>query len=309
MLVNKALITAKVETTYGTDAVPTGATNSILCEEPTVEALESKVERANIKPNYGAQRFVSIGEGLKISFTVELKGSGTAGTAPEIGALLRGCNFTETIQAAVSVTYLPNSSQAGESLSLYYYADGMLHKILGARGTFSVAQGTVNQYVKLKFEFTGLYAGPAALALATPTFNAAVPPVWRNAQFTLDAYAAVLNSLTFDIGNSIAKRTSLNSATGILEWYVSERSVKGEFDPEMVLPATYDFWGKWQSGGAYPLTATIGSAAGNRCVITAPAVQLDMPKYDKRETTLTAKIPLVFAPTSAGNDEIQLLFN
>ena len=89
MLINKALILAKVESAYGVDPTPTGLANAILCEAPSYEVLDSKVERANIKGNFGSNRFVSIGEGQKISFTTELKGSGVAGTAPELDALLR----------------------------------------------------------------------------------------------------------------------------------------------------------------------------------------------------------------------------
>ncbi len=308
MLKNKALITAKIETTYGTDAAPTGPLNAILCEEPDFEVLDLKVERNNIKPNFGAKRFVAIGEGQKISFTTELKGSGVAGTAPEIGTLLRACNFTQVISAGVSVTYTPNSTQAGESVTIYYYLDGLLHKITGARGSWSISDGKVNSYVKIKFEFTGIYGGPVPLALATPTFNATVPPVFRGAAFAIDSYAAVIDGLTIECKNDIAKRVDLNAATGILEWFVKDRSVTGQIAPEMVLPAAKDFWAMWQGGLAYAMTATVGSVAGNRCVITAPAVQLDKPKYSDRENIVTAELPLVLAPTSAGNDEITLAF-
>lgn len=308
MLKNKALILAKIEVTYGTDPTPTGLANAILCGDVDYDVIDSKVERNNIKPNYGAKRFVSIGEGQKLSFSVELKGSGVAGTAPEIGPLLRACNFTQVISAGVSVTYTPNSAQAGESVTLYYYLDGLLHKITGARGSWAIAEGKVNTYVTLKFEFTGIYGGPVAEALASPTWNATVPPVFRGAAFAIDTYAAVIDGLALECKNDVVKRADLNAATGILEWFIKERSVTAKISPEMVLPATKDFWGIWQAGTAVAMTATIGSAAGNRCVITAPAVQLDKPKYGDRENIVTADLPLVLAPTAAGNDELVLAF-
>lgn len=308
MLKNKALILAKIETVYGTDPVPTGPLNAILCEGPSYDVLDSKVERKNIKPTFGANRFVAIGEGQKLDFTVEMKGSGVLGTVPEIGPLLRACNFTQVVSVGVSVTYTPNSAQSGESVTLYYYMDGLLHKILGARGSVSLSEGKVNSYVKLKFEFTGIYGGPVALAMATPTFNATVPPVFRGAAFALDTYAAVIDSLTIDIKNDIAKRVDLNAATGVLEYYIKERSVTAKISPEMVLPATKNFWGMWEGGAAFAMTATIGSVAGNKCVITAPAVQIDKPKYGDRENIVTAELPLVLAPTVTGNDELVFTF-
>lgn len=310
MLKNKALILAKIEVTYGVDPTPTGAANAILCGDLEYDVLDSKVERNNIKPNFGAQRFTAIGEGQKLSFSVELKGSGAAGTAPEIGPLLRACNFTQTITPGVSVAYAPNSNTTtAEAVTLYYYLDGLLHKITGARGSFSITEGTVNTFMKLKFEFTGIYGGPVAQALATPTFNTTVPPLFRGASFAFDTYAAVIDALTLEVKNDVVKRVDVNSATGILEWFIKERTVTAKISPEMVLPAAKDFWGMWSSGGAYTMTATVGSVAGNRCVITAPAVQVDKPKYGDRENIVTADLPLVLTPTASGNDEINFLFN
>jgi hypothetical protein len=310
MLKNKALVLAKIETVYGTDPTPTGAANAILCGNVEYDVTEAKLERNNIKTSFGAKRFVVVGEGQKLSFEVEIKGSGAAGTAPELGTLLRACGFTMTTSAGVSNTFTPNSAgSAAESATLYYYIDGMVHKITGARGSVSLANAKVNQYALLKFDFYGIYAGPATLALATGTFNATVPPVFRSAAFLIDSYAAVTDSLSIDIKNDVVKRADINSATGTLEWFIKERTVSGKFTPEMVLPATKDFWTMWSGGSAYALTATIGATAGNRCVITAPAVQIDKPKYGERENILTAEMGLVFTPTSAGNDEIILTFN
>lgn len=309
MLINKAVILAKIETTYGTDSTPTGAANAILCGDLSFEPLDSKLERNNVKPNYGAKRFVSIGEGQKISFSAEVKGSGAAGTAPEVDPLLRSCNMTKTTVAGTSNLYTPNSAQStGESSVIYYYLDGVLHKIVGSRGTVSLTAET-NKYAIQKYEFTGLYAGPVAASLVTPTFNATLPPIFRSAAFTLDSYAAVIEKFNIDLKNEIAKRTSANAATGILEYYIKDRAVSGTIDPEMVLPATKDFWGMWNSGAAFAMACTIGSTAGNRCVITAPAVQLDKPKYASRENILTLDMPLILAPTDAGNDEVTFLYN
>lgn len=307
MLKNKAVILAKIQTGLGVDPTPTGATNAILCEQPEFEVLDSKVERANIKPSFGANRFVAIGEGQRLTFTTELKGSGAdpASTPPEIGVLFRGCGFTQTIDSTLgteSVTYDPNSAgKDGELVTLYYYLDGILHKMLDCRGTFSL-EGKVNQYVKIKWQFTGIYAGPTAVTLATPTFNATVPPLFRAAQFELDSYAAVIDGISLDMKNDVVKAVDLNAATGITQWYIKERTVTGKIDPEMVLPATYDFWGKWAAGGTGAMAVTVGATSGNRCTINAPAVQIDKPSYGDRENTVTMGLPLILAPSTVDDD-------
>jgi hypothetical protein len=310
MLKNKALILAKVETVYGTDPTPTGAANAILCGNVDYDVLENKLERNNIKSSFGALKFVAIGEGQKLSFEVELKGSGAAGTAPEISPLLRACGFTLTTNAGVSNVYTPNSAgSSAESVTIYYYIDGIMHAATGCRGSVSLSDAKVNQFAKLKFDFTGIFAGPTATTLATPTFNATVPPIFKGASFAIDSYAAIIDGLSIDVKNDVAKRVSVNAATGILEWFIKERMVSGKIAPEMVLPATKDFWTMWSGGSTYAMTATIGASAGNRCVITAPAVQLEKPKYGERESILTAEMGLVLTPTSAGNDEVIFTFN
>jgi hypothetical protein len=314
LLKSKAVILAKIETVYGTDAVPTAALNAILCENPDVEPLTKKVERNNVKPFYGSLPFVSIGEGLKISFTTELKGKGVAPaiTPPEIGVLFRACNFTETIVATPGsecVKYNPHSNPDGESLTIYFYRHNVLHKAVGCRGTGPELDGKVNEYGKLKWEFQGLYDGPVDQNIpASPVFNTTKPPLFRNAQFALDDYAAVIESIKVSVKNDLGKRPDANSETGILSYFVKERKVTGEIDPEMVPIATKDFWGMWEGGSMFNYSASFGSVAGNRCVISAAGVQLDALKYADRDNILTLGMPLVFVPV-AGDDDVEFKFS
>lgn len=308
MLKNKAVVLAKIETTYGVDPTPTGGANAILCGDVEYDVIDSKVERNNIKPIFGAKRFVAIGEGQKLSFTTEIKASGSLGVAPEIGPLFRACGFTQTVLADTHVYYTPNSSTSGESVTLYYYVDGLLHEINGCRGSFSVPDAKVNQYGTIKWEFTGIYGGPVAATLATPTFNATIPPVFRGANFSLDGYSAVIDGISLDVKNDIAKRVDVNSTNGVLEWFIKERAITAKIAPEMVLPASKDFWGMWSDGDTCAMAVTFGQTAGNKCVIAAQYVQVDKPKYGDRENILTAELPLVITPGNSGDDDISFYF-
>lgn len=306
---SKAVILAKIETAYGTDPVPTAAANAILCSAPEIEVQGKRMERENVKPGYGANLGVNVGEGLKISFAVDLRGSGAAGTAPpDIGPLLRACNFTETVTPLVKVDYDPNSAaDTGESVTIYFYRHSLLHKVSGCRGTFSL-ELKAGEYGKINFDFTGLYLGPVDSTIpASPAFNQTLPPRFLSASFALDSYAAIIESLKLDVGNEIARRPSANASTGILEYFVKGRSVKGECDPEAVTLATKDFWTMWSASSRVALTATVGSAAGNKAIITAPKVEVDTLKYGDREGILTFAMPLIFTP-DAGNDEVKISF-
>lgn len=311
---NKAVVLAKIETVYGTDPTPTGVANAILCEGPEISVIAKSLERNNVKPVFGAKEKLNIGEGLKLTFSTELRGGGAAlpSTPPPIGPLFRGAGFTETIVAtpgAECTKYTPHSlTDTAESLTLYFYMDGVLHKLLGARGTGPELDIKVNEYGKLKWEFSGLYAGIVDAALVTPTFNATKPPPFRAAAFTIDTYAAIIETLKISCKGEVAKRPDANAATGILAYFIKERTVTGEIDPEMVLKATKDFWGLWEASSQAAFTATVGSVASNRCVISAPAVEFDEPKYGDRENRLTLAMPLRFVPTSS-TPEIEFKFN
>jgi hypothetical protein len=309
MLKTKALILAKIESVYGTDPLPVPATDAILCESPEIEVIEKKLERKNVKSYFGSNPIVAIGEGLKIKTRTELKGSGTAGIAPEIDPLLLACNFTASTVASTSNTYAPNSKTTdAQSVTIYFYLDGLLHKIVGARGTFDIDL-KAGEYGGISWEFTGIYAGPTDTTMATGVaFDATVPPRFVSASFAIDSYAAIIESMKVKIANEIVRRPSANAATGILEYFCKDRKITGDIDPEAVLLATKDFWTMWSGNSQVALTATVGSVAGNRCVISGAQVQLDGLKYGDRENILTYALPLVFMPSSAGDDDISLAF-
>jgi hypothetical protein len=307
---DRTLILAKVEATYGTDPTPTPAANAILAEGVEVSAVGRRLERGAYPGFMGKIAPVNIGEAVRVRFTTEIKGKGGAvDVPPEIGVLFKGCNFTETINIGVSVIYLPNSNISGNtSIAIYAYQHDILHKILGARGTFS-GVCVATEYTKITWEFTGIYAGPADQSIPAGTFATTIPPRFLSASFAFDAYAAVINSFNFDIGNAIAKRVDANSATGIKEWLITNREPRGSIDPEMVTVATKDLWGYWSASTQAAITATIGSATGNKCVIDAPKAVLDVPSYGDRENWLILNCPFSLHPTAAGNDELKFTFS
>ena len=166
----------------------------------------------------------------------------------------------------------------------------------------------------MDFEFTGLYGGPAQItdtAMATPTFgDAAKPPILRSASFSVHSYAALIDALNLEVGNQIAKRTDANSATGIYRYFIQGRDVKGDCDPEVVALSTFNPWNLWDQSTEGALTVTVGSTAGNRCIIAMPKIVPDMVKYGAREGTLIYAYPFTAHPSlTAGNNEISVKFN
>ena len=316
MLNSKAVILAKTEVTYGTDPTPVAATDAILTSKPTFKAIGAKRERDVVLPYYGKLPSINVGEGLQLSFSVELRGAGALpDTPPRIGALIRACNFIETTDstpASENTIYAPNSAEDGEGVTLYFYIDGVLHKALGCVGTFKIS-AKVNEIAKIDFEFTGLYAGTHAsdTAFPTPTFgDAAIPPIFRSASFSLHSYSAIIDTLDIDIANAIAKRTDANSATGIYRYFISGRDIKGGCDPEAVALATHNPWTLWDASTSGALSVTIGETSQNRCIITMPSIVPDTIEYGEREGIVTHAHAFTSHPSlTAGNNEVSIKFD
>lgn len=307
MLKTRSVVLAKIETTYNTDSVPTGAANAILVENLSHSFEGARMaERSAVRGSLAPLKSLFAGSLLSVSFDVEIKGSGTAGTAPELGVLLRACGFAETVVASTSVTYKPASS-GHESLTLYLYEDGLRYIVTGCRGTVTSSLQTA-AVGKFSFTFTGHFSGPSDVAVATPTYKAAVPPVLINVPFSIDSYSAVISKLDFDMGLALAKPDNIAATDGYGQIQITGRAVTGSIDPEATLVATYDWVAKWKSAASYALTTgTIGSTAGNRYTVSMPAVVYSEISNGDRDGIITREVKLQ-AVESSGDDEISIAF-
>ena len=146
MIYKKQYILAKEEATYGVDPTPTEASNAILCSNIAFNIDSDFIDFQHVS-NYMGRKSASYLNTIMtatISFDVELKGEGAAlGVAPEIGALLKACQMSETIVGATSVTYAPISlamdDATNDSVTIYYHQDLIRHEINGARGTWTMS--------------------------------------------------------------------------------------------------------------------------------------------------------------------------
>jgi hypothetical protein len=139
----KRLILVKLEPTYGIDSVPS-TTDAVLCKSLNISPLEgSSVERGLIRPYFSNEGGIRVEDFVSIDFETELAGSGTAGTAPKWGALLKACNFSETITPTAITTLTSAAIGAVASTSV----------------TLSVAASAVDDfYTGMTITFNGLAA-------------------------------------------------------------------------------------------------------------------------------------------------------
>ncbi len=163
--IRNTAILAKIESTYGVDSTPTEGSNAMLVSNVTINPLNAtNVDRDLIRSFMGASEQLVGTANIEISFDVEIAGSGTAGSAPAYAPLLRACGFAETVTGGIRVEYNPVTPVA-DSVSIYWFSDGVKHIAKGCRGNFSIKMG-VSQRPVFSFKFIGIDGGASA---ATPS--------------------------------------------------------------------------------------------------------------------------------------------
>lgn len=305
-MMRNALLLFKLEAVYGTDPVPTAGANAILCRGMTPQPLVGEfAERSLMRPYFGNAGQINVANHSEIEFEVEMASAGAAGTAPKWGALLRACAFAETISAGVSVTYAPVTT-AQESATLYYYLDGLLHKITGARGTVSLGLSAKGIPV-MKFKFVGKYTSPTDTAVpAGADFSGFKTPVAINktnvTTCSLHGVAMVMQSLDLDIANEVIFRALVNDESV----YIVDRKPAGSVSFEAGTIAQKNWFASVIAADALPLVMTFGAGAGNIIEINGPKAQIANPQYQESESVVMINASLNFLP-NVGNDELTIV--
>jgi len=197
----------KMETVYGTDAVPTGLANFIQLSDAAFTPLAGDEEARNLlQPKLGHQGVALTGEYGQFDFSVEIAGSGVAGTAPAWGPLLRSCGFSEVITAATDVQYdLINDNF--ESSTIYYNADKVNHILVGCRGTVSLSLAP-KRIPKFRFSVKGLVGTIADTPLPAVDQTKWTKPLVvnkANTTMSLHGWSAIAESLDINTGSQVNK--------------------------------------------------------------------------------------------------------
>lgn len=309
ILTNKQLLLVKQEATFNVDASPDGTNDAIQCEEPDFAPDFITLERNFIKPNWSRTAHATGRKLARISFRTEIKGGGTAGTQCKLGMLLTACGFKETVNIGTDVTYTPSSVTTDhESVTIYLYKDGLLHKITGAYGTVSF-EAAVNNYGYANFEFVGQYYNPTDAALpGTYTFESTIPPQIELMNFSINGWDACISRLMIDAGVEVLPRLCANGTDGYDGTYINDRNITGGIDPEMALVADEAFWTRMSAATEMVLAAQIGATAGNIVSFDANKVQYTGLSYASRDRIQTLDAELAFNDDGSGDDELTITF-
>lgn len=310
-LTRRRVILAKAEATYKAATTPDGTDALLVNMGSSMDVAGEEIKRTFLRDSMSPLGHVVASKVVNFKISTELRGGGKVTSdimPPEFDTLLLACGMAETGSAALGWTYMPESDpDAHESCTIWWYEDGILHKAIGCRGTWSLNM-TVNQIGSIEFNMTGIYVDPLDQALPTPTILDLVPPACAGIGLTVGSYTPVLSSLQLAMGNQVVHRKDLNADTGITGISIVDRQPAGSVDPEADKLSNFNPWSAWSSGTKASISATLGSTSGNKITITVPKAQYGGPKYGDRDGTLVYELP--FTPTidATGDDELKLEF-
>ena len=306
-LTRKRVILIEAESSYGTDPTP-AATDVVLVTDLSITPQSSDVvNRDVVRPYLGSSQQLLANTRVECTFSVEFAGSGTAGTAPRYGSALKACGLSETVASGTSVTYQPISANFS-SVTIHYNVDGVRHIVTGCRGNVALT-AEVGSIPTLDFTFTGIYNAPTDTALPAVTYgNQATPLIFKNGNttsFQLLSFAGALQSLNFDMGNSIVYRELVGGTKEVL---LTDRAANGSLTIEAPTLSSKDFFAAALTDTSLGnLTVTHGTAAGNICRLSSTKVDIGDVSYGEMDGVTMLEIPYTLVPSSA-NDELSIVY-
>jgi len=303
----KALVVAKIQTQAGTDASPTAAANAMLVRATNITPVSAEfAERNLIRPYLGHGGSVAVTQYSQIEVEVELAGSGTAGTAPAFGPLLRACGLAETVTEDTSVEYEPVSDNF-EFATVYAYLDGILHKMVDCQASMRLDISS-RAIPFMAFTIMGRYAPLTDVTMPSDVdysmfrkplgVNKTNTPAW-----SLGVYSGCLQSFQMDLANQLEWR----SLIGCEGASINDRRPTGTAVLELPTIANLNWPALVTSGDLSAFSITHGVAAGNIAKVDLPKVQLTDPSYSDQNGVAMLNLNLQIQP-DAGNDELVLTF-
>lgn len=297
LLARLAQIGVTVESTRGTYNGPTytnATTNDykILAQNIVMTINQTRYDRDVQWGSLTKYAGVVGKQPVTLSFSVEARRTGTTSTADQWFTLLKGCGYKGTGNSVYALTSIyadmPTLSfeVALGGRGIGANARGM--KIKGAVGNV-VWSGQVGQPLMANFTFQGVLEEVADVALLDITHETGVPPVFQGINFQYGGAADIAaTTFTFDTGNVLAERESINASTGCLHYVITDRRPTGTLDPDLGLEAdnASDFFDHMTTNAEKQLDFDLAGV----CTFTVPKARITAITDGNRNGILTANL-------------------
>ena len=317
----RMVLAMKAETTYGTDAFAGTYTSADIIPAFNIvpDARMTEVPNLSMFGDLGRLPSVMAEEVGSLSFSMYLRGAGAAYAAnvkPECDRPLQGCmligvgSFTA---GAEKWTYQPGTPQ---SYTLYATQEnGRTLKLVGAYGTMDLTM-RAGGVLEARFVFTGKVGGVADVSWVAGTVSGPPPyPQFKSAAFQIGTanYAPRIATVGLALGNVVSPAPSINDATGVGGFFISDRNPRITIDPEANAVANFDWYGLMKAGTLNDVTFQCGTEQYNRVKFnfnasSAAQVQIVATSWGTRDG-LTSSPATLLATINAGADDLALVFD
>lgn len=244
------------------------------------------------------------------STEITLGASGAGITPTWSGDLVEGQEWIVTLYET-GFMYRPTSESTDvESMTIYVYKDGVLHKVTACTGTVTF-NGESGQVATAQFEMQGNYADPVEEPIPlNATLEQTTPPQVELAQMSIagdNDFCA--QSFTFTLGNQINLRECMNEQDGYDGSQITGREPTAQLNPEATYEAYTGMWSNFSTSAQFPLHLRVGSTAGNMVRFYAERTNFTGLTYGDRNNIVTMEAQFQLNGLSeAGDDELRVSF-
>lgn len=296
------IILVGAEATYGVDPGLLAA-NAQLLTDVQIQPMEGEDVSRNLElPYQGAQEKLPTAFRAILTGSFELVGSGTAGTPPAWGPLLRACAAAQVVTANTSVEYTPVSDNH-ESVAMHFYIGPSRHIFLGSRGTAVItcnAQGIPVARVTI----TGLWTLPADNARPTGIDLSAFqkPQVASKANtpgLTIGGAPFVMRNYELNLGRDVQARMLVGAERIV----IVDQAETLRTTVEAVPYATYNPFQIARDSTRQAIVLQHGTIVGRKVEISTPATVQNRPGgLENNQNTVEWALAFDVLPTT-GNDQ------
>jgi hypothetical protein len=291
------LLTAAINVgAYGIDAIQAGTPVAILTSNMEITPIEGDtLDRPLDDGLLGNKSVAMVGTHVKISGYVEMAGAGTDTDIPAYQPIMVAAGFEATVGASF-VEFERPAPGTERDVTFYVYLDGVVHKVTGARATFSTTIN-VGELPRREFEITGLYAGHAANAtLPVADFTQFQKPVKVGAiNTTLTVGGVERKMLEFELTENVEINYDENTVDEAV--YLTDYAVEGRMLIEAPDVSVFDPISIALAETQLEIELIHGVTVGRIEQINIPKVQLGRPTYNDRNGRMAWDIPFTVIGT------------
>ena len=261
----------KLETSTGVYIAPIAADAAFIAKDPAI-TYDKTLEKLMAQGSAAPTRSVPGLKTAAVKVGTLMAGSGVEGALPMFATLML-CSGMKLIGGNTLVPLGP--TDAGNTATCAMWTDGRYKTASGCAFKWKISAPDAGKPVNVEFDGKGVRK--LAPVDATQVYGAApsvLPPILISAAFTIGGSAICVPGFEIDGGGSVEFRPCINDGFGILAAQYFPDTITMKVAPDAQLLAALDWYAKNASAEEMAFTVTIGSVAGNKFVITAPAIQL-----------------------------------